>query len=534
MNNNHQEMEWQFDAADLAKVEQWLRERARVGDLQFHFAQPEAHVDAYYDSQDWRFYQAGYALRVRQEGGRSEATLKSFGSEDGGLRQRQEINEMLDSAQDAAHALAKSTGEVGSRVRAVMGKQHARRLFDVRSSRQRIQLRSDGATIAEIALDEVSVATDRRRQPVQFNRVEVELRPSDALDAEAQVRAFVARFRKACGLKPATLSKFEAGIQAQGLRPAPPIDLGQPDAPEHAGDDPAMGDLAYAVFREQFREFLSRVPGSRLGENPEDVHRIRVAARRMRAAMSLFRDYIPGEVQRLRAELGWAARVLGAVRDLDVQLARAREWHTENTALDANALRSLETLLIQQRDSARERALRAMNSARFERMLNDCIALLRAGPQAALLARKPARNEMPMLVLKRYVKVRVGGDAIDSDSPAEELHALRIQCKRLRYALEFSSVLYGKPVRDFLPRLVALQDVLGSHQDAYVAIDQLRLLSLAQPDLPETTIEAFSDISDHYAAQAKELRDAFPKAYRRLKGKAWQQVQRALDEGMHN
>jgi CHAD domain-containing protein len=94
-------------------------------------------------------------------------------------------------------------------------------------------------------------------------------------------------------------------------------------------------------------------------------------------------------------------------------------------------------------------------------------------------------------------------------------------------------VLYGKPVRDFLPRLIALQDVLGSHQDAYVAIDQLRVLGLSQPALPETTVEAFSDISDHYAAQARELRAAFPKAYRRLKGKAWQQVQRALDEGMH-
>jgi CHAD domain-containing protein len=533
MSNNHQEMEWQFDAADLAHAEHWLRDRAKVGDLQFHFSEPEAQVDAYYDSPDWRFYKAGYALRLRQEGIRSEATLKSFGKKSGALHQRHEINELLDGSQDAAHALAKAPGAVGSRVRSVLGKGHVRRLFEVRSIRRRIQLRTAGKTIAEVALDEVSVAADRRRQGTPFNRIEVELRPSDLPEAETQVRAFVSRLRKACALKPATWSKFEAGIQAQGLQPAPPIDLGQPDTPEHAGDDPTMGDLAFAVFRQQFQEFLSRVPGSRLGENPEEVHRIRVAARRLRAAMSLFRDYIPGEVQRLRAELGWAARVLGAVRDLDVQLERAREWHHENSALDAHALRSLETLLIEQRHSARERALRAMNSARFERMLDDLTALLQAGPQAAMLAYKPARNEMPLLILKRYVKVRAGGDAIDADSPAEELHALRIQCKRLRYALEFATVLYGKPARDFLPRLVALQDVLGEHQDAYVAIDQLRLLSLAQPDLPETTVEAFSDISDHYAAQARALRDEFPKAYRRLKGKAWQQMQRALDEGMH-
>lgn len=533
MKNYLHEMEWQFDTQDLMRAEQWLRDQARAGDLQFHFAQAGMQVDAYYDSPDWRFYQAGHALRLRHEGARCEATLKSFGAKAGAMHRRHEINEPLGDAGDALRALLRSDGEVGSRVRHVIGKQHLRRLFEVRTGRQRILLRADGATIAEIALDEVSVASGRRRQPVQFNRVEIELRPNALPDGEARVRSFVSRFRKACGLKPAMLSKFEVGIAAQGLQPAPAIDLGRPDAPDHAGDDPTMGDLAFAVFRQQWGEFLRRVPGSRLGEDPEEVHRIRVAARRLRAAMSLYRDYTSAEVQRLRAELGWAARVLGAVRDLDVQLERAREWHSENTALDANALHSLETLLIEQRHSARERALRAMNSARFTRMVDDMMTLLCAGTQAAMLAYKPARNEMPLLILKRYVKVREGGDAIDADSPAEELHALRIQCKRLRYALEFSTVLYGKPVRDFLPRLTALQDVLGDHQDAYVAIDQLRLLGLTQPALPETTLEAFSDISDHYAAQAQELREVFPKAYRRLKGKAWQQVQHALDAGMH-
>lgn len=530
MSNIHHEMEWQFDADDLALAEQWLRDRARVGDLQFHFSQAEAQVDAYYDAPDWRFHQAGYALRLRREGTRCEATLKSFGTEEGALRRRQEINEPLGDVEDALRALARSDGEVGSRVRNVLGKNHLRRLFEVRTNRQRILLRADGAAIAEVALDDVNVVADRRRQPVHFNRVEIELRPNNLVGGEEKVRAFVSRFRKACSLKPAAQSKFEAGIEAEGLHPAPAIDLGQPDAPEHAGDDPAMGDLAYAVFRQQFGEFLARVPGSRLGEDPEEVHRIRVAARRLRAAMSLFREYIPAEVQRLRGELGWAARVLGAVRDLDVQLERAHEWHTGDAALDANALHSLESLLIEQRDSARARALRAMNSVRFERMVNDMTALLRAGPQSAMLAYKPARNEMPMLILKRYVKVREGGDAIDVDSPAEELHALRIQCKRLRYALEFAAPLYGKPARDFLPRLIALQDVLGAHQDAYVAIDQLRLLSLAQPALPEVLVEALSAISDRYAVQAQTLRDAFPQAYRRLKGKAWQQLQRALDE----
>ena len=108
---------------------------------------------------------------------------------------------------------------------------------------------------------------------------------------------------------------------------------------------------------------------------------------------------------------------------------------------------------------------------------------------------------------------------------------MRIQCKRLRYALEFAAPLYPKAIRNFLPRLIALQDVLGEHQDAYVAIEQMRSLGAARgTELPAQTLQAFNDISHRYAQQAQALRAQFAKLYRRLKGKAWQQVQRALDE----
>ena len=81
-----------------------------------------------------------------------------------------------------------------------------------------------------------------------------------------------------------------------------------------------MGELAYAVLRRQLAVVRDKEPGTRLGEDPEELHDMRVATRRMRAALALFAGVLPVRAQVFREELGWLARMLGAVRDLDVQL----------------------------------------------------------------------------------------------------------------------------------------------------------------------------------------------------------------------
>lgn len=533
MGINHQEVEWQFDAASLEQAERWLRARSTAGDLQFHFLSTEEHRDGYYDTSDWRFFTAGYALRLRIEGERAEVTLKSFGAErhDEPLR-RHELTQVasgLAAARNPGRALEHLDGDVGARVRAVVGKAHLTRLFEVRTKRQRVGVHVDDAKVAEVSLDDVVIAAPRRRA-ARLRRVEIELQDAQAADKGA-VRDFVAAFRAECGLTRAEQSKFQAGVQAYGLDPRRLIDLGHPEAAAAAGDDPTMGGLAFAVMREHFAQFLLREPGSRLGEDAEQVHRMRVATRRLRAAMSLFRDYLPEQAGRLRDELGWVARALGSVRDLDVQLERIQEWHTDGGSLNPEALRGLEALLCSQREHARTGLLHTLDSERYERFVADFSALLRAGPGGTAAALKHARNEIPSLVLKRYVKVRSDGDAIDVDSPAESLHELRIQCKRLRYALEFVEHLYPKAMRAYLERLVDLQDLLGQHQDAHVAIEQMRGLGLThQHELPAHTVFTLGEIAQRYAHQAETLRARFPKAYRRIKGKPWQQLQRALDD----
>src|ERR671913_1311857 len=92
---DHQEIEWQFDVSELEPVEGWLDKR-NSGTSGLLIA-PESTIeitDTYYDTQDWRFYRAGYALRVRRDGKQAEATMKSLTPpEDGGLKKRREFSE---------------------------------------------------------------------------------------------------------------------------------------------------------------------------------------------------------------------------------------------------------------------------------------------------------------------------------------------------------------------------------------------------------------------------------------------------------
>jgi len=538
---NHQEIEWQFDADDLSAVEAWLRQHVCGGEWELRFGQPEEQFDSYYDTPDWRFFRAGYVLRIRQtQHAPAEAALKSFGVRKDGLRQRHEISERLkpDSpASDPADSLIGSPGPVGQRVRMVLSKRSAqmlRRLFEVQTQRTRIAVQKDGARIAEIALDDVSIAGDRRGGPIRFQRVEVELVPDCTPDLESatgQVALFAARMQSACELRPATTSKFELGLRARRLQPAFAPELGRPKDTRHLNGAPTIDELAFAVLREHFAQFLWHEPGVRLGEEAEPVHRARVATRRLRAALGLFRDYLPGDGQRYRSELRWIARLLGGVRDLDVQQERLAAWRQDWAVIEAGGLKAFEDWLASRRAQARAKMLRGLNSARYGRFLGEFTDFLRNGARADedRSEATPARRALPDLILRRYTRVRKLGNAIDDDSSPEDYHELRIQCKRLRYALEFAEALYPKAIHNYLPRLVALQDLLGLHQDAYVAIKEMRRLSLSpQPVLPASAAFTLGEIAQRYAQQAEELRAEFPRLYRRIKGKSWERLQRAL------
>ncbi len=523
------EIEWQFDALDLRPVERWLAalptiavETGDGGTVTALARTPRRLVDSYLDTDDWRLARAGFVVRTRRRGRNDEITLKdSRPAEGSGLRQRLEVTEVLPASGVAALG---AEGAVGRRLRAIVGSRRLHEVLQVRTRRRPFALRVGGVDAAEVALDDTMIVVGGGQRPMQLRRVEVEVRPEwlEALDP------IVDQLRASCGLQPARLSKFEAGLLAVGQEIPGSPDLGSTDISESS----TMGDLAFAVLRRQLAVLRDKEPGTRLGEDPEELHDMRVATRRLRAALGLFADVLPVRAQVFREELGWLGRVLGAVRDLDVQqegladtAAATAGWSAGMRPDDHDPLAELTALLERERETARAEMLSALDSVRWERLAKGLASMVQQGPaRRSLATRVPAVIGMPDLVVARHKKVAKAAKRAKRSGVVSDFHHLRIACKRLRYALEFSSEVYGGRTSRFVRQLTGLQDQLGLMQDAEVASIRLADLATGEAHLPAATVFVMGGLAELHRRDVDRLLRRLPKEVSRIAGREWRDL----------
>ena len=359
---------------------------------------------------------------------------------------------------------------MGRRLRAIVGSRRFREVLQVRTRRRPFALRVGGVDAAEVALDDTVIVVGTGQRPMQLRRVEVEVQP-EWLDA---LEPLVEQLRTSCGLQPARLSKFEAGLLAVGQEIPGSPDLG----PTAVSESSTMGELAFAVVRRQLAVLRDKEPGTRLGEDPEELHDMRVATRRLRAALALFAGVLPVRAQTYREELGWLGRRAGrgarprrATRELGRCHRGGGEWSAGHHADQRDALAEL----------ARAPRARARGGAGgdVERSRLGALGATDQGPgrDGRSRARRgvpsprayPAVIGMPELVAARHAAVAKAAKRAKRSGVVSDFHRLRIRCKRLRYALEFSAEVYGGRTARYVRRLTALQDELGLMQDAEVA-----------------------------------------------------------------
>ena len=527
---DHREIEWQFDAEELDPVKAWLGQQ--TSGSSGLTVTPDSTIgiaDSYYDTGDWRLYRAGYALRVREENGEFEATMKSLEPADGSLRKRREISESLED--DRLATLGKARGPVGSMARKIVGGRALRLLFQIRTRRQRFALRFDGST-GEVSLDASGIPVGE--DSINLRRVEVEIGEAP----RPELQGFVDEMQFALDLSPATLSKYETGLYASGLDPVGDNGFG----PTRIGPSMSAGEVAFAVLRRQFAEMRDHEGGTRLGEDPEELHDMRVPTRRMRAAIKVFRDALPERARWFEEELRWVAQALGDVRDLDVQIERFEAWKREADEEASESLNKILGITERRRARARENMLAVLDSDRYEILESSFAEMLRGGPEREVaqtngkaVAGEPITAVAPALISRRHRKWRKAAKRLDSSSSTEAFHDTRKKGKRLRYTLEFVSEVYGEPVQRLVDPLKALQDDLGDHQDAVVAAGFLRELGTATGGtrVPRAVAFTMGVYSERCAREAKDLRTAIPdsKPLRALKkGKKWKRFQKVLED----
>jgi len=208
----------------------------------------------------------------------------------------------------------------------------------------------------------------------------------------------------------------------------------------------------------------------------EGVHQMRVATRRLRSCLTVYKDLLPAEERRhLVSELKWLIGELGPARDWDVLLAEVLGPVIDDLP-DEDKLALLRSKAENQRDRAYERAQAAIGSERYVGLALLLNAWARGhrwhehasddGPAELFV---PATVFARKVIDERYQEMVLAGEAFESLSE-EKRHAVRIQIKKLRYAVEFFGSLYPKKAfANFLAALKKLQDGLGANNDLAVA-----------------------------------------------------------------
>jgi CHAD domain-containing protein len=233
------------------------------------------------------------------------------------------------------------------------------------------------------------------------------------------------------------------------------------------------GEVVLAYIREQASALDSLAPRVRRDE-PDTVHQMRVATRRLRSTVRTFRRVI-GPAGRLDEELRWLAGVLGEARDAEVLAG-----HLESALATVPA----EQLIgpVQARIKihfapvaarAREAVLEALDSERYD-ALRDEVGRLTAGGRPR--AGRPAGDVLPREVRRAYRATarRMDRARRAAPGPARDaaLHQARKAAKRARYAGELAQPAIGREARRFTRQVKAVQSLLGDHHDAIIARQQ--------------------------------------------------------------
>jgi len=216
-------------------------------------------------------------------------------------------------------------------------------------------------------------------------------------------------------------------------------------------------------------------PGTLARQNPEELHDLRVASRRARAALRLLRHVLPADrVGHWRDELRWLGGLSGLARDMDVFLDRIRR-HLRAVGADPAVQRVLLRGVRAERRLAHAELADALRSARLAELMRELSEVPDppAEPRRGVWADGSARELAPGLIRGPLRRLRSWRRRRCEWLTAQEMHAIRIAGKRARYAIEFFADVLGGDLRMHLKELVALQDCLGAHQDAIVAMARL-------------------------------------------------------------
>ena len=332
--------------------------------------------------------------------------------------------------------------------------------------RQYRLLNQDEKTVVRLVIER------QRPEGQEFNYRLVRLFPVRGYDQElAQARAILADNSIKEGVS--SLIGFEEACRSGGRYP---LDYSSkfnlvlnPEQPARH----AMGEI-YLLLLETMRK---NIPGVLADWDIEFLHDLRVAIRRTRSGLSLVKRVLPPTVvARFKKEFAALGSMTGPTRDLDVYLKDRQKYLDRLPPALQPGLELFFNDLAKQRQTEQKKLARRLRAKKIKTLFEDwqrCLELEDLHP--APLAHVSVKGVADPIIHRHHKKVLRSGLNLDTTTPDDAVHDLRIQCKKLRYSMEFFSSLYPKDdLQVVIKHLKKLQDILGVFNDLSVQQTMLR------------------------------------------------------------
>jgi inorganic triphosphatase YgiF len=406
----------------------------------------------YFDTPDFQLRSREMALRLRRSGKRWTQTLKSGRSGTGGLHSRDEwefdrpgpaldLTLFKDTPLSKETDLANGLGEVFQ--------------VDVRRTSWEVEV-SPGNRV-EVALDRGEVRRGEAHESV--SEVEIESLAGDPM----AVFELADRLLEPAGLRPSAVTKAQRGYRLARGEPTQPARSREVELDPAASPAQAARALAGAALE----QIQANEDGVLARDGPEYLHQLRVGLRRLRSALKVFRarDALPADTP---GELRWIASLTAPARDWDV-LATATLPSMLAAYGDDRVARSIRARIGARRKASHDALRDAMRSPRYARLMLALARWLSESPPVPDQEGGTLVGFARKVIDKRQKRLVSDAGRLSSLTTAER-HALRLDAKRLRYALDgMASLFRPRRVEACLASLSEIQDDLGRANDAAVA-----------------------------------------------------------------
>lgn len=259
--------------------------------------------------------------------------------------------------------------------------------------------------------------------------------------------------------------------------------------------------LSVALLRQRLVQLLQAMPAAQAGDE-DSVHQARVASRRLREALPVLGATAKGGVlARAKSRVRRITRALGPVRELDVTLSLLAELEGKGAA-PARAIQRVRSAVIEERQKRRRAMLDEISPSRINKLRAKLVKV--AAPSSLRESERDALADTRAQALTRAKKLRDAIDFAGGIYLADRLHRVRIEAKKLRYALEIERELTHSRATGRLIRLKHQQDLLGRIHDLEVLIEHTREV---QAGLPAKNRRAMSELNRLVRALEAECRE---------------------------